>query len=227
MTGRARRGWPRPAGWVAVLAAAVLLAGCGAPEYTYVTNSAERTYLRVPHSWQELDDQAIFSAFELDGSSEEELEGIWFEGYDADPEPSIDHLVGATSPSPSVLVGVRTVPETARGQVSLDLLRDVFRPVSATARAEDAMDPTSPFSAFSLVSDEVLTPGGGLRGVRTVYRYKIEGGPTQVFDQVAYMNDDASKIYMLYARCSTDCYEQRRQEITNVVSSFTVRENPI
>ena len=50
------------------------------------------------------------------------------------------------------------------------------------------------------------------------------GGPSQVFDQIAYVNDDASKLYMFYVRCSSDCYEQRKQEIANVVSSFTVRE---
>ena len=49
-------------------------------------------------------------------------------------------------------------------------------------------------------------------------------GRSQVFDQIAYVNDDASKLYMFYVRCSTDCYEQRKQEIANVVSSFTVRE---
>jgi hypothetical protein len=47
-----------------------------------------------------------------------------------------------------------------------------------------------------------------------------------VFDQTVYVNDDASKLYMFFVRCSTECYEQRRQEIESVVSSFTVREGP-
>ena len=50
------------------------------------------------------------------------------------------------------------------------------------------------------------------------------GGPFQVFDQVAYLNDDASKLYVLLARCSMTCYEEQRAEIDRVVSSFTVLE---
>jgi hypothetical protein len=50
-------------------------------------------------------------------------------------------------------------------------------------------------------------------------------GPPQMIDQTAYLNDDASKLYMFFVRCSTECYEQRQKEIGNVVSSFTVRES--
>ncbi len=133
-------------------------------------------------------------------------------------------MLGQQSVAPAVFIGVRDVPSSARGQVSLDLLRDLFRPVSPSAREEAEANPASPFSAFALVNDEILTPGDGLRGVHVIYRYRIAGGPVQVFDQIAYVNDDSSKLYMFYLRCSTDCYEQRSREIQNVVSSFTVRE---
>jgi hypothetical protein len=43
-------------------------------------------------------------------------------------------------------------------------------------------------------------------------------------DQTLYLNDDASKLYLFFVRCSTECYQQRQKEITNVVSSFTVLE---
>ena len=46
----------------------------------------------------------------------------------------------------------------------------------------------------------------------------------QMIDQTAYLNDDASKLYMFFVRCSTECYEQRKGEIDRAVSSFTVRE---
>lgn len=220
--GRARRG----AAWSCVLGAVAVLSGCGAPEYTYVTNSADHTYLKIPHSWQPIDEQALGDAIGIDPTMAEDERGFWLVGYDADTSPSATHLLGQHAAAPAVFVGVRDVPMSARGQISLDLLRDLFRPVSATAREEAATDPTSPFSGFGLMDDEVLTPGDGLRGVHVVYRYRIAGGPSQVFDQIVYVNDDASKLYMFYVRCSTDCYEQRQKEIANVVSSFTVRETP-
>lgn len=208
---------------VAVVAA--LLAGCGAPEYTYVTNSTDRTYLKVPATWRQIDDKAMNDAIGFDPTLSEEERGLWFEAYDADREPSPLHLFGPTAAAPAAFVGVQQIPESARGQFSLDRLRDLFYPVSPSARESAEMDPTSDVSDFSLVADEVLTPGDGLRGVRSVFRYRVGDGPMQMMDQTAYLNDDASKLYMFFVRCSTECYEQRQKEIGTVVSSFTVREN--
>ena len=226
MIDRALRRPQRHTVWLGVLLVVTVLSGCGAPEYTYVTNSEDRTYLRIPHDWQPIDERSLDEAIGLDPSDKQQQEGFWLVGYDADVSPSADHLLGQHSAAPAVFVGVRDVPEVARGQISLDLLRDLFRPVSAAAREEAAMNPASPFTGFALMDDQVLTPGDGLRGVHVVYRYRISGGPVQVFDQIAYINDDASKLYMFYVRCSADCYETRKQEIANVVSSFTVRETP-
>jgi hypothetical protein len=89
-----------------------------------------------------------------------------------------------------------------------------------------AMGKQNPYSGFTSVSDEVLTPGDGIRGVHSVYSYRINGGDAQVFDLTGYLNDDASKLSVAVARCSLDCFEQRHQEIDSVVSSFTVREAP-
>jgi hypothetical protein len=214
----------RPPGLLLLVLAAVL-AACGAPEYSYVTNSADHTYLRVPASWAPLDGEELGLVFGIDPTLEEN-QGLWLAGYDADARPSTAHLVGPHAAAPAVVVGVRDVPPPARGQISLDVLRDLFRPVSPAARQRVAANPMSPFSGFALIADEVVSPGDGLRGVHSVYRYRIQGGPTQVFDQTVYVNDDASKLYMFFVRCSTECYEKRRQEIESVVSSFTVRERP-
>ncbi len=54
----------------------------------------------------------------------------------------------------------------------------------------------SRLSDFQLLLDEVLTPGHGVRGVHTVFGYRVDGGPPQVFDQIGYINDDASKVYV-------------------------------
>ena len=211
---------------LSVAALVALLAGCGSPEYTYVTNSTDRTYLKVPASWRPIDDKAMNDAIGFDPTLTEEERGLWFEAYDADAEPSPMHLFGPSAAAPAAFVGVQQIPESARGQFSLDRLRDLFYPVSASAQEAAEMDPTSGVSDLALVADEVLTPGNGLRGVHSVFRYRVGDGPMQMMDQTAYLNDDASKLYMFFVRCSTECYEQRQKEIGNVVSSFTVRESP-
>jgi hypothetical protein len=212
--------------WAALGLSLLVMAGCGAPDYTYVTNSADRTYLKVPSSWAAIDSKSLFDALGYDPSQETSGSRFWLEGYDADVAPSASHLLGQQSDAPAVFVGVRDVPVSAQGQISLDLMRDLWRPVSDSAREQDSQNPSSAFSGFGLISDEVLTPGDGLHGVHTVYRYKIMGGPAQTFDQIVYTNDDSSKIYMFYVRCSSECFDQRQSEINAVVSSFTVRETP-
>ena len=211
---------------VAVLALVALLAGCGAPQYTYVANSADRTYVKMPTTWRPIDKKALDDAIGLDPSLTDEQRGLWLEGYDADNAPSPLHLFGPSAAAPAAFVSVQQIPESARGQFSLDKLRDLFYPVSPSARQAAEMDPTSGLTDFSLISDDVLTPVKGLHGVHSVFRYKMGDGPLQMIDQTAYLNDDASKLYMFFVRCSTECYQQRQQEIGNVVSSFTVRENP-
>lgn len=208
---------------VAVVFAA---AACGASSYTYVANSDDGAFARLPAAWTQVDEGELAAAIGVAPGSEPEEQGIWLQGYDAAERPSVGHVLGASAEHPAVLVLVQQIPEELRGQYSLDRLRDLFQPVSPAAREQLAANPVAPLAGFQLLRDEVLTPGDGLRGVHVTYSYRINGGVPQVFDQVAYLNDDASTVYLLVARCSSSCFEQRRGEIESVVSTFTVRERP-
>jgi hypothetical protein len=214
---------PVPAA-IAVLIGVFLTVACGSSEFTYVSNSDERTYVRLPVEWREVDPTELATALGLDPGVPAEDQGVWLEGYDADLLPSTAHLLGPHAPAPTGLVLVQDIPVTMRGQYSLDRLRDLFQPVSPTGREALAANPMATLTNFSLLVDEVLTPGDGIRGVHVVYRYRVGGGPVQVFDKTAYVNDDASKLYLFVARCSSECYGQRQPEIDRVVSSFTVLE---
>lgn len=215
------RGGPAVAGLV--LLAAALLAGCGAPRYTYVKNSADHMYVKIPASWHSIDQKDLDNAIGLDPAEDASSRGLWLQGYDAADTPSALHLFGSSAPEPAVLVSVQQVPQASRGGLSLDGLRDFFFPVSPTAR-QNNQNPQ--LTGFGLLADDVLTPGDGVRGVHTVFRYRLGGGPPQMMDQTGYLNDDASKLYLLLVRCSTTCYKDRHGEIENVVSSFTIREKP-
>ncbi len=206
-----------------VLLAAALLAGCGAPRYTYVKNSADHMYVKIPASWHSIDQKDLDNAIGLDPAEDASSRGLWLQGYDAADTPSALHLFGSSAPEPAVLVSVQQVPRASRGGLSLDGLRDFFFPVSPTAR-QNNQNPQ--LTGFGLLADDVLTPGDGVRGVHTVFRYRLGGGPPQMMDQTGYLNDDASKVYLLLVRCSTTCYKDRHGEIENVVSSFTIREKP-
>ena len=202
----------------------MVLVGCAGPEYTYVTNSSDRTYLKVPNSWRPIDPKAIDAALGLDTTVKDSERGLWLAGLRRRRRPVARPPLRRLGGGPATLIGVQDVPTSARGSYSLDKLRDLFYPVSPASQQQAAADPTSMVTDLSVMSDEVLTPGDGVRGVHTVFRYRVAGGPPQVMDQTLYLNDDASKLYLFFVRCSTECYQQRQKEITSVVSSFTVRE---
>ena len=106
-------GIPGSALLLSVTALVALLAGCGAPEYTYVTNSADRTYVKLPASWRPIDKRALDDAIGLDPTLSDEERGLWLEGYDADATPSPMHLFGPSAAAPAAFVSVQQVPEAA------------------------------------------------------------------------------------------------------------------
>jgi hypothetical protein len=210
----------------ALVALTALLVGCGAPSWTYVTNSGDRTYLKVPTSWKQVDPGEVAGQLGVKPAADSS-EGVWIEAYDSDAQPSLNHIIGESAASPAILVTVQPIPEESRGQISLDTVRDFIYPVSETARQQMQLGgASSGLTGFTLLGDEVLTPGEGIRGVHSVFSYRVNGGEPQIFDQTGYLNDDASKLYLALARCSVDCFEKRQSEIDDVVSSFTVREGP-
>lgn len=56
-----------------VLLALALLAGCGAPRYTYVKNSADHMYVKIPASWHSIDQKDLDTAIGLDPGRGREL----------------------------------------------------------------------------------------------------------------------------------------------------------
>ena len=197
--------------------------GCAAPDHTYVANTPNRTYFKVPASWHEIDQNALKqTGTQASASPTPASDSEWLTAYDAAKAPSITHLVASDTPDPIVYVSVQPL-STAGGQISLDNLRDLVLPVTASAREAAANSPTS-FSGFHLVSDAVLAPKSGLRGVHEVFQYRVEGGPLQTFDETAYTNKDGSKVYLMLLRCSSACYEARHAELESVTTSFTIQE---
>jgi hypothetical protein len=203
-------------------AVTVPTAACGAPQYTYVKNSSDRTYFKVPSSWRAIDEKAL-EQLSSGGSTASEKSDTWAVAYDAADVPSPAHLVDKDTSEPIVYASVQHVPEAARGQVSLDTLRDLLLPVTPAAR-DGAAAGSATFTDFNLVEETVLTSQPGLRGVHEVFQYRVQKGPLQTFDKTAYANNDASKVYVMLLRCSSECYKARRAELESVTASFTVQE---
>jgi hypothetical protein len=215
----------------ATLTVAAVVAGataCGQPEFTYVKNSGEQTYFKVPHEWhqlseRDLDDVVIAAPIES-ATAELIRQRSWNAGYDAAAEPSAEHLYSSlTTDDPLAYVQVLQLDADEQRQVSLDVLRNLFLPVSPEDNRKAAAQQIG-LGFFERVHDEVLTPSDNLHGVRVVYNYELPGGGVlHTFDLTALVNNATDHIYMLLIRCSTRCYRDRAGELNTIATSFTVR----
>jgi len=217
---------------LAAVAVLVLVAGCGSSKYEYVSNSAEHTYFRVPSTWQRLNDNQLQRALvNGDPSSLEEASveaSKWVVAYDAASSPSLNHLkLDSVPDAPIILAEVKKLTADERGKVSLDTMRDTLFPVSKDSQEQAKQVLAQQGSAYKveLLTDQVLTPSGGIHGVRTAYNVKFGNLPLQTVDLLAYVSDDSSTMYSLIVRCSTACYVANFHEIDKAVKSFTVKDS--
>ena len=218
----------KPAGLPAGLLVAIivsLLVGCSAPEYTYVSSSKYNTVFRVPADWNRIPEEELEKTLFGDESATSQVvaENAWVAGFDASEKPDVDHLFGSNAEAPNLYAVVRDLDPQTQGQLSLDGMRDLLLPVTEEARQRAEAAGLSP-EGFELLQDELIETEGGLRGVRVVYNYDL-GESLQTFDQTVLVDQSTSRVYMLLVRCSAMCYRERGDELKDVVTSFTVKQN--
>jgi len=192
----------------------VMVCGCAAPQYTYVANSGASTYFKVPYGWHKISDSSLQKET---GSS-----GGWLVAYEAGTDPTASDFQSFDTGQPFVFAEVGELNSTASAQLSYDGLRDIFLPVTSTARQNAASEQDFPFTDFQQIRDQVLMLGQGVHGVRETFDYSYDG-VADTFDQVALTNADQTELYLLVLHCTTSCYSHDQSEINDVMSSFTVR----
>ena len=197
----------------------VTVTGCGAPQYTYVANSSASTYFKVPHGWHKIDAAALQKV-------EAELQypaGGWQVAYEAGSDPSANDFLGFGSNQPFVFAEIGTPTKAESQDLSYNVLRDIFLPVTSTTRQNEPAG--YPLTNFKQIRDENLTPGLGVHGVRETFDYTLEGGQTDTFDEIALTNAEQTMIYFLVLHCTEACYSSDQTAINDVMSSFTIRSS--
>jgi hypothetical protein len=202
----------------------VMVAACGAPQYTYVANSDGHAFFKVPAGWQKISDSALASALHGGGSSSQQPSGVWSVGYDGSTAPSASHVFGSVVPQPFAFALTEPLSSAASNSMSYNELRDIFLPVTSASR-QSAKNSGFPLTGFHLLRDTVLTPGQGVHGVRETFNYTFPDGSTDTFDQVAFTDANDTMIYLLVLHCLATCYQRHHGEIDTVMTSFTVRSN--
>jgi len=199
---------------------ALAAAGCAAPQFTYVTNSAAHTYFKVPSGWSKIDKDALAAAF----NNSAPPSTVWTVGYDGSSRPAASDVVSSKTTKPFAYAVVEPLNQKTINSLSYDMLRDFFLPVTSAARRKAASS-GFPLSGFKLLSDAMLVPGDGVHGIRDTYDYTYPDGSTDTFDQVALTNGNGTEVYLLLVHCLATCYSQHASEINTVMTSFTVRSH--
>ncbi len=212
---------------VAILAtgaALALLAGCGAPSYTYAADDADHAYFKVPASWQQVSPSKVTEVQNalLSNSAAGAAGGLltWSRAYAETPAPTLTSLLTG-SQTPVVYASVQTIRDSLRASLSFDYMRDLLFPVTTEAREEAAAEGER-LAGFNLVFSNEITAAGGVRGINELFEYNINGQP-DAFDQTVYTNSETTKLYLLLVQCYQACFASHSAQIKAVVSSFTVR----
>ena len=214
------RAFTRRSPWLLALPlAALIVAGCAAPQFTYVADSSAKTYFKVPNYWHKIDDTSLSSQLRRQGFTTGG--SVWDEGFDAAGAPSAAHVLSASVNRPFALALVAPLSQSASSAMSYNLLRDFILPVTSTSR-QSAAQRGFPLKQFRLISDSVIAPGKDVHGIREVYSYTYPDGSTDTFDQVALTNSDSTMVYMLLVHCLSTCYSKNTDSIDTVMKSFTV-----
>jgi hypothetical protein len=212
---------------IGLIAAGCLLAGvtgCGAPAFTYATDSQDQTYFKVPSSWHQVNQeelalvQADLLAKSPIGSSGGSYS--WSAAYSALANPPSDRIIDGST-EPVVYVSVQDVDSALRSELSFDLMRDVLFPVTATARQEAAAAGAK-LTGFDQISSSTITNKYGMRGINELYEYNV-GGLPDVFDQTVLTNIATDKLYVMLVQCYQACFVANEKQIADVINSFLVR----
>jgi hypothetical protein len=198
----------------------VTVTGCGAPQYTYVANSSESTYFKVPNGWHKIDGGALQHAMEAVLGS---AGGGWQVAYEAGGTPTANDFLSFGASQPFVFAEVGNLTSAGSQALSYDALRDFFLPVTSTARQGEPAG--FPLTDFKQIRDQVLTPGRGVHGVRETFDYTLNGSQTDTFDEIALTNAVQTIVYFMVLHCTTSCYSSDQTAINDVMSSFTIRSS--
>ena len=205
--------------WGCALLLGLGLSSCASPQFTYITDSGNSTYFKVPYSWQQINHSDLCT--ELKSGTSDACAAVWLTAYEMG-RPSARDFGSATLGKPFVFAEVGPYTSQTGTPLTDDTLRDFYLPVTPTARQAYQAETGQQLTGFKLLHDSTLKFSGGVHGVRETFDYGAS--PTaDTFDEVVLANAAGSTVYFMLVHCTQSCYSQDKIAIDDVMSSFTVR----
>jgi hypothetical protein len=191
------------------------VAGCLSPDYTYVADSSDNAYFKVPPSWHEVNQSSLQ---QVQGQSSQGTY-LWSRAYDDTGSPSVKDVFSSSS-KPVAYASVLGLSASQASDVSFNSMRDLLLPVTPTARNAASAAHVA-LAGFQLLSDQMVTDSHHDRGIREIFDYNL-GITPETFDLTVMTNSDTTKLFFLLVHCQTASFAANYPQIGKVVGSFTV-----
>lgn len=239
---RGNGGYLGMARWSVRLVAGVVvglvgLVACAPPQFRYVHSSDRSTYLKVPRDWAVFDEQDLLDldarVAEAQGrpqtATDRRIADLieWRMGFDADPRPSVLHLLGDGN-APAVQVTVRRLLADERDKFNMASLRNSVVPYDqlldeylqiAQSDPERLKNPD-----FRPLRPPETLNLKGMRGVRLVYNLRLSRGVVYTVDQTSIVDGATTKLHQLLVIAPADDYVAMQRTLREIVDSFTVKQ---
>ena len=192
------------------------LAGCAGSGFQYVSSSETKTVFKVPEDWTLFNEDAVFEFRPPDLSPQQEAANRasqWIMAFDGAEPPSLEHLFAQTSEEPAGYAKVRVLSDEERDTYSLRSLRN----------EEFEIDRLVKEQSIELISDDDLALENGFSGSRVVFNVRQGDGFVTV-NQTALVDPQTRVLYLFLIGCDADCYSNNEEVISEVVSSWTIKE---
>jgi hypothetical protein len=203
---------------VLTVLALLALAGCGGAKFSYVDNSAEDTYIRVPNEWE---------VFTVEGGGvrpeafPDTVESVWHVAFDASEKPSLENTAAIDALPPSSVdqpVGqlqIFDVQGSFNQELSLTTARTTALGLDPLGVPDDIKDLVEIVSYTPLAQD-------GMQGSRVVYNLHNEGEPWQTVDATTLFDQSRNRFYVLRIGCTSECFRENQDDISEIATSWKV-----
>jgi hypothetical protein len=205
----------RVRGLAAAVMAVALAAGCAGSGFSYHANKDEKLYFKLPDDW------TVYDTKDLLEGNPAAAGRMWVRGF-VGGAPSIDAVFTAGNAQPRGYVQILTLDTLERDGVSLASLRATnFGDDPTTGKPVDplevaAADPNGRFQVLDY-GDVVLD---GPHGVHLRVADRELGG---IIDQTVLVDKATTKRYVLSIGCSPTCFDEHKDEIEEVIKSWTLQ----
>lgn len=207
----------------ALVAVAVALSACSDSGFQFVSSSDRKAFFKVPSDWRFFDKREMLVASGQSLSAETNRQLGWLIGFDADPNPAIEHVIDIVRAPryPVITARVQELNFSLRDNLSLKGLRGLVYDVDRLVQSNHA----------EMLVYEDLALEGGFHGSRMLYDI-IPAGISNVglgnevirVNQISVIDPKVQKVYVFTIRCESHCYQENRVLLDQIADSWTVKE---